>query len=202
MKARQDLDFSQASLADILTHLENLLTEAVSNRHMAFHTPVLLSIGLDGRPRGRTVVVRSFDPSMRRLRCHTDIRSDKAAEIAKDARIGWVFYDPASKWQVRLQGRAVLHHLDDQAQAAWQQSKRMSQICYGTNPAPGTVIGSADQFVLPQEPAEIAAGEAHFSALICTYDEMEALWLGHKGHRRMRYHWSEGGEIHSEWLAP
>ena len=202
MKPRQDFDFSQAGLEDILAHLESLLTDAVTNRHNAFHTPVLLSIGLDGRPRGRTVVMRSFDASHRQVRCHTDIRSDKAAEIAKDARIGWVFYDPASKWQVRLQGRAVLHHRDDQAQAAWQQSKRMSQICYGTNPAPGTVIAGADQFVLPQEPAAIAAGEAHFSALICTYDEMEALWLGHKGHRRMRYRWMEGGEIQSEWLAP
>ena len=202
MTSQADPDFSQAGLEEILTHLETILTAAVRNRRMAFHTPVLMSLGLDGRPRGRTVVMRAFDPSARCLRCHIDIRSDKATEIARDARVGWTFYDPALKWQIRLSGTAIIHHGDAVAQAAWQQSQKMSQICYGTLPAPGIVIAGGDQFVLPQSPDEIALGERHFAALICTYDEMEGLWLGFKGHRRMRYRWASGGGLKAEWLAP
>ena len=202
MKTLQDPNFSEAGLETILSHLETLLTSAASSRHMAFHTPVLLSVGLDGRPRGRTVVLRAFDPITRRLRCHIDARSDKASEIKREARVGWIFYDPLLKWQIRLQGTAVLHHQDAVAQAAWQQSQKMSQVCYGTDPAPGSVIAGGDQFVLPSMPDDIVAGEHNFAALVCTYNEMEGLWLGHKGHRRMRYRWQNGGDLLSEWLAP
>ena len=202
MKPLQDLDFSQDSLEDILSYVESTLNAAVSNRRMAFHTPVLLSVGLDGRPRGRTVVLRAYDHLSRRLRCHVDIRSDKAAEIAKDPRVGWTFYDPLLKWQIRLQGNATVHHQDAVAKTAWQQSQKMSQVCYGTVPAPGSVIAGGDQFVLPQVPADIALGENNFAALICAYDEIEGLWLGHKGHRRMRFRWQSGGDLLAEWLAP
>jgi pyridoxamine 5'-phosphate oxidase len=194
--------FYDASLEDILTHLDLLLTKAAGNRHMAFHTPVLINIGEDGRPRGRTVVLRAFDAIKRTLRCHLDIRSAKADAVLKHHQIGWTFYDPALKWQIRLQGTASLHHDDPIAHEAWLASQRMSQICYGTDPAPGSIIATGQGFTLPSDPEMIAAGKKNFAALVCHYDEMEALWLGFKGHRRMQYRWDRGGSLKAEWLAP
>ena len=202
MKAQDEPVFYDAGLDDILKHLEMLLTQSVSNRHMAFHTPVLLNIDADGRPRGRTVVLRAFDATLRKLRCHIDIRSAKAEAIVKRHQVGWTFYDPALKWQVRLQGTAILHYGDDVARQAWLGSQRMSRVCYGTMPAPGSLIAEGQDFSLPVDPEAVAAGEKNFAALVCTYDEMEGLWLGHKGHRRMRYDWHNGGSLHAEWLAP
>ncbi len=213
MKPLQDFDYTQATQAQMLAQAEALLTAAVTNRHMAFHTPVLITSGQDGWPEGRTVVLRSFDASTRRLRCHVDHRSAKVAAIARDPRIGWVFYDPALKWQIRLWARAALHHIDQVAQAAWQDSQRMSRICYGTEPAPGSVIEHGDGFALPQTDQHIARGENNFVALLTQYHRLEALWLGHKGHRRLRCTWqscddgagSEQAGAHPpvmEWLAP
>jgi pyridoxamine 5'-phosphate oxidase len=202
MRPVQDPNFSDSSLDEILQHLDLLLQSAVTNRHMAFHTPILMSIGRDGRPRGRTVVMRAFDPVRRSLRCHVDIRSEKALEISNDPRVGWTFYDPALKWQIRLQGVATVHHQDAVAQDAWLQSQKMSQVCYGTDPAPGSVIAGGDQFALPQQGDEIAAGQNNFAAVICIYDELEALWLGFKGHRRTRYRWNGETMPIAEWLAP
>lgn len=202
MKPQDEPVFYDASLDDMLAHLEQLLTQAVGNRHMAFHTPVLLNIDTDGRPRGRTVVLRAFDAQHRQLRCHIDIRSAKAQALAKNNQVGWTFYDPALKWQVRLQATATVHHADAVARQAWLASQRMSQVCYGTIPAPGSVILQGKDFALPAEPDAIAAGQENFAALVCCYDEMEALWLGFKGHRRMRFCWDRGGGLQAEWLAP
>jgi pyridoxamine 5'-phosphate oxidase len=202
MKAQDEPHFYDATLEEVLQHLSMLLTTAVANRHMAFHTPVLINIAEDGRPRGRTVVLRSFDAASRKLRCHIDRRSAKADALLRNNQVGWTFYDPALKWQVRLQGTASLHHGDAIAHEAWLASQRMSRVCYGTDPAPGSVITTGEGFTLPADPDAIAGGEQNFAALVCTYDEMEGLWLGFKGHRRMRYRWQDGGGLQAEWLAP
>ena len=146
--------------------------------------------------------MRAFDTTHRKLRCHIDIRSAKAEAIVKRHQVGWTFYDPALKWQIRLQGTASLHHGDAIAHEAWLASQRMSRVCYGTDPAPGSVITTGEAFTLPADPDAIATGEQNFAALVCTYDEMEGLWLGFKGHRRMRYRWQDGGGLQAEWLAP
>ena len=61
------------------------------------HTPSVATLGLDGRPRIRTVVLRDFDEGAGTLRFHTDRRSEKVSELARDPRIGVHFYDEAAK---------------------------------------------------------------------------------------------------------
>ncbi|NBR79124.1 MAG: pyridoxamine 5'-phosphate oxidase, partial [Alphaproteobacteria bacterium] len=58
-----------------------MLERGAADRRSAFHTPTVATIGLDGRPRLRTIVLRACDTANRSLRFHTDARSDKINEL-------------------------------------------------------------------------------------------------------------------------
>jgi hypothetical protein len=106
--------------------------------------------------------------------------------------------------QIRLAGRASLHHDDAVADAAWQASRAMSRVCYGTRPAPGSEIASGDAFALPSpDDAEgLEAGRAHFSAVVMRIESLESLYLAFDGHRRALFAWDAGGALTARWLAP
>ena len=180
-----------------------LLARGRADRRSPFHTPCVATLGLDGRPRLRTVVLRAFDGVDRTLRFHTDARSDKALELAADDRAAVHFYDPSAKVQIRLEGRAHLHADDSLADEAWAQSRSMSRACYGVLPGPGEQLEAAGDFALPADDAEVAAGRAHFRAVRFVFDRLEWLWLEHAGHRRALFVWDAGRpRPQSCWLVP
>ncbi|GGK54398.1 pyridoxamine 5'-phosphate oxidase family protein [Salinarimonas ramus] len=186
-------------LDEMLAHAWRQLARGVKDRHSPFHCPSVATIGLDGRPRLRTVVLRGVEPSAARLRFHTDRRAFKVAEIAVDPRVALHAYDPAGKLQVRIEGRARVHATDAVAEDAWTGSRMASRACYATTPSPGEVIPAPDAFTLPQSDAEILAGRPHFTAVIVEIDTIETLWLAHSGHRRARFDLATG---EGAWLVP
>ncbi|MBD2187547.1 Npun_F5749 family FMN-dependent PPOX-type flavoprotein [Pseudanabaena mucicola] len=89
----------------------------------------LATVGLDGRPRNRTVVFRGFIENCDRyqdcLKIVTDARSQKVAQIAVNpwAEIGWYF--PKTRSQFRISGKLILidhQNLDDELQKLRSQS--------------------------------------------------------------------------------
>jgi pyridoxamine 5'-phosphate oxidase len=166
------------------------------DRRSPFHTPSVATIGLDGQPQARTVVLRAVDPVARTLRFHTDRRSTKFVELSADARVTVLGYDAGRKIQLRLAGRATLHHGDALATAAWAQSRAMSQACYAQTEAPGTPLTHAGN-----APSGTDAGFANFTVVSVQIFELEWLYLAHEGHRRARFAWGTG-KLQQTWLAP
>ncbi|MHB2166139.1 pyridoxamine 5'-phosphate oxidase family protein [Alsobacter sp. R-9] len=188
--------FGSGSLDEILTECKRLLSRGVADRRSPLHTPTVATIGSDGAPRLRTMVLRAFDPAARILRFHTDLRSAKACEIANDPRVAIHAYDPGTKLQLRLDGTALIHRFPDPvAAAAWEASKPMSRICYATAVPPGTPLES------PHPVAEGGDGREHFGVVVVELGRLEFLWLSHTGHRRGVYRWTGGG-VEAGWLAP
>ncbi len=182
-----------------------MLAEGATDRRSAFHAPMASSVGLDGRPRVRVVILRGCDPASRRLRFHTDRRSDKFAELARHPAIALTAYDAAAKIQVRIEGEASLHTDDAVADDAWDASRRFSRICYGVEPAPGVAIADGGGFRLPEADDEINAGRAHFAAVVIEARTLEFLYLASAGHRRARFSFGDPAEampIEATWLAP
>ncbi|MBN8535334.1 MAG: pyridoxamine 5'-phosphate oxidase family protein [Rhizobiales bacterium] len=204
MSGRAPLPDWYDDLSGSLNAAWGAMTRGALDRRSAFHHPVIATIGPDGWPRQRVMILRAVDPEMRSLRFHTDIRSEKARDIAAEPRVSVLAYDPASKIQLRLNGQATLHHADHIADAAWQGSQRMSRACYGTMPGPGSVIGQGSAFSLPDTSDETAleTGRANFVAMLVRVERLEWLYLAYEGHRRAQFEWNADGKVSARWLAP
>lgn len=184
-------------LAGSLQEAWQLLSRGAVDRRSPIHTPAIATVALDGTPRVRIVVLRHVDPTARTLRFHTDKRANKIAEIECNPAMQVLCYDPSSKIQLRLLGRARVHHADDVAHQAFTRSQPQSQLCYRQAAAPGSLA------LEPSALTDPAAhdGEKNFSAVVIQVDEIEWLYLAAAGHRRARYTWNDGA-LTSTWLAP
>ncbi len=186
-----------------LSQLLEALEIAVVDRKSAFHTPSLATVGLDGRPRNRTIVLRSFNATLRELSFYTDVRSDKYSELLRDPRVAVHFYDAGLKLQLRIEGEVTLHQRDVIAEHAWQSTWMTSRQVYATEPAPGCPISRADAFRVPDALTDSDAGRPNFVAVKIRCGRLEGLWLGSEGHRRAVFDWDRSGvEQRSRWLVP
>lgn len=179
-----------------------LLARGVADRRSPFHHPVLATVGPDGAPEARTVILRGCEPAAKALRFHTDARSAKVAELAARPRASLHFYDPAAKIQLRIRGEATLHRDDAVADQAWAGSRLFSRQCYGIVPGPGQPIDAGGAFSLPETTEEeTAGGRAHFTAVVVAVKSLEWLYLATGGHRRALFAFDGGGPP-ARWLAP
>lgn len=173
------------------------LARGAADRRSPFHTPTLATIGADGAPQARTLVLRGFDAATRTLRLHTDARSRKVAELARDPRCALHLYDAAAKLQLRLAGRAALHGDDAVAEATWAGSRDFSRMCYAIAPAPGTPVATP-----PPAPRDAEAGRGAFRVILLRFDRLDWLELAAPGHRRARFAWAQGHAPDASWLVP
>jgi pyridoxamine 5'-phosphate oxidase len=186
----------QSDADELAAHALRLMARGAADRRAAFHTPTLSTVGLDGRPRARTVVMRGLDVAERLIRLHSDVRSAKVSEVRRDPRVALVFYDVAAKLQVRAEGTAAVHAGDDVAREAWGRSQPMARAIYAGPVAPGTPIAAPAQ---AEPPAD--GGEAHFAVIRCIFDRLDLLSLQAAGHRRLLLRWT-GEERSAQWLTP
>lgn len=177
-----------------------MLARGAADRRHPFHTLQVATLGEDGAPSVRTVVLRAVEPSARRIRFHTDARSRKARELAAEPRLAICAYHPAAGIQLRLWGEATLHRDDGVAEAAWAATRPFSRACYRLAAAPGTP--APDPYAALTEAGEGAeAGRAAFLAVTVAVARMEFLHLAASGHRRALYDWSSGA-LEARWLVP
>ena len=190
-------DSAPETLDAVLAMAFGALARAAGDRRSAFHVPTLASIGRDGAPSLRSVILRGFEAPGRRLSIHTDRRSAKAAEIAADPRVMLHGHDPAAGMQLRIAGEATLHADDAIADAAWAASRETTRMTYATAHPPGTALPAP-----PAAPRDAAAGRGHFAALLLRIDSLDWLLLDPAGHRRARFAWEPDGAMTATWLAP
>lgn len=206
MTSAEHSGYSTHSVPD---HYENLdavlhtawlmLVDGATDRRAVAHTPTVVTISKDGRPRARTVVLRGCERETYRLRFHTDQRSPKIAELRNDPRAMLHVYDPGAKVQLQLDCRAELHIADGVAAAAWEAAQPMSRICYQVAAVPGTEIETP---ALAQfDPDATNGGGDNFMAVTLNVEAIEWLFLDARGHRRARFT-RAGDGWNGSWLVP
>jgi general stress protein 26 len=198
----------QPDLATLLRGGWAELSAAVVDRRHGFHIPALATVGLDATPQARAVVLRHADATTAELRCHTDRRSPKVAEIAANPSVAWLFYDASRKLQLRVEATARVEFEGALADAAWENSALSSRRCYLAPDAPGDV---SDEFTanLPEHlrgrvptKDESEAGRVNFAVVATTVHSIDLLFLESDGHQRARFTRGADGAWLSAWLAP
>jgi hypothetical protein len=184
-------------LADCLDEAFRMLARGVADRRSPFHTPCLATIGTDGAPEVRTLVLRGFDAQQRIIRLHSDARSRKVASLLRAPCCALHVYDAGASRQLRLSGTAQVHGADPVARSAWQASREASRKCYAAEPGPGVSVAEP-----PAAPDDAEAGWANFRVILIRFDRLEWLELAARGHRRAGFHWPTEGAVEASWLVP
>lgn len=154
-----------------------LLARASRDRRASWRTPVLATLGADGAPRARVLVLRRVDPVEGLLWLHSDRRSAKVGELCAEPRVALTFYDVRKALQLRLEGRAALVADAGVVADAWARVPEPARRNYATAEPPGSATGPGDVPLAGD-------GAANFALIEVTAARLEWLWLGPDGHRR------------------
>ena len=169
---------------------------------------VLATVGFDGEPAARTVLLKGYDGHG--LRFFTNLGSAKAAELAANPRAALVFpWHPVSR-QVRVTG-SVERLSRDAVEAYFATRPRESQLGAWASPQ-SQVVGSRAEL-----DAALADAAARFPGEVPpppgwggfqVVPDVWEFWAGRSGrlHDRLRYRRPDGSGLHAAWtierLAP
>ncbi len=197
-----------ATLEQVLRDLWSELSRGAVDRHHGFHVASLATRGVDDAPRVRSVVLRRVTPEACEVCCHTDRRSGKLAEIARDARVSWLFYAPELKLQVRIAAQAAFVGDGAVADAAWANTGLSSRRAYLAPRAPGSACdGPSPNLppnILDRRPTEdeTIPARANFGVVVTHATEIDWLYLASEGHQRARFTRGAGGAWSGQWIEP
>ncbi|MFM0095837.1 pyridoxamine 5'-phosphate oxidase family protein [Paraburkholderia nemoris] len=161
------------------------------------------TVGVDGAPAVRNVVLRRASREERSLVFHTDVRSQKVAELRKDARISIVGSDLDAGIQIRLQGIARIVEDPEETRPAWNLSRPRSLIVYRTPLIPGTPVASPEDAFAKADPGEDgeSAGFENFCLIDVSISKIDYLNLHPSGHVRVSLEY-DGERWRRKWVAP
>jgi pyridoxamine 5'-phosphate oxidase len=187
----------------------SLILDGATNRRSPCHTPVIASIGNDGLPQLRVMVLRAADRDARQLRFHTDIRANKVAELSDRSALSVLMYDAEAKVQLRLSGRGHVRTDGADIDAIWHEADRFARRCYLAEAAPGSISSEPTsglpewvQGIKPEE-ADLVTARANFAIVLAEIDRLEWLYLATTGHRRARWEWDDVARRWDGcWLVP
>jgi pyridoxamine 5'-phosphate oxidase len=186
-------------LNEVLANAWQLLELGVASRKHGFHHAAVATIGVTGKPRIRTVILRAAEAESRTMRFHTDLRSEKCRDIAANSNVSMVCYDEPSRTQVRVDGVATLHLNDELADASWKAAQPMSKITYGIMPAPGLVIDSPDAVSMPLPQTDVEWAREYFVVVKVQIVSLQWLYLRQGGQRCAVFDFNSGAK---NWTVP
>lgn len=191
--------------AKLYDEIAEQLALGVRERAHPFHIVSLATVGLDGSPRVRKVVLRQYLREEHMIVVHSDRRSPKISEIRHENRVAVMCYDSASRMQLRIAGVATIHADDAVADARWISSQIASRRCYLTALAPSTPLEHARVFkhlTDPWTPEMDKEARRNFCTVCCHIHSIDFLELSAHGHRRMGFSWDENGRFFAQPLMP
>ncbi|WP_241301906.1 pyridoxamine 5'-phosphate oxidase family protein [Burkholderia stabilis] len=193
-------DSSSESLARTYDRVWSCLEAGVSVQRSPFTMLQAATLGIDGAPKVRTIVLRQVSRADRVLSFHTDARSEKVAELRRDPRMSIVANDLDSLVQIRAEGVAAICDDEAQRRAIWQSSRPHTLLLYRAPLPPGTSVESPEDAHVDGT-APTGDGYENFCLIHMTIQRFDWLELARAGHRRAVFDLHEGG-YEGRWIAP
>ncbi|QVN20021.1 pyridoxamine 5'-phosphate oxidase family protein [Burkholderia pyrrocinia] len=196
-------DSISESLTETYDRLWSCLESGVSVQRSPFTMLQAATLGLDGAPKVRTIVLRQVSRADRVLSFHTDVRSEKVAELRRDPRISIVANDLDALVQIRAEGVASICDDEAQRRAIWQSSRPHTLLLYRAPLPPGTPVESPEDAHVSasQGTAPTGDGYENFCLIHMSVTRIDWLELARTGHRRAVFELNESG-CEGRWIAP
>lgn len=163
----------------------------------------LATIGLDGSPTVRTIVLRRASEADNSVSFVTDLRSAKVKELRHSPLISLLGYDPVNNQQIRLEGTAEVLSEGERRAQIWETSRARTLILFQTPLAPGTPIASPAEGHVRQPDAATPGSDGfeNFCVVDITLTRLEWLDLAASGHERAAFE-RNGDQWQGQWIAP
>ncbi|NDA52122.1 MAG: hypothetical protein EBX66_06605 [Betaproteobacteria bacterium] len=166
------------------------LVRSSRDRHHAWRTPALATLGPDQRPDARTVVLRHVDEAAERLEIYTAMRSPKRAALEQAPWALFLFWSHRLRWQLRVSVRVSVIDTGPRVEQLWSQVKNTSAAADYLSPnPPGSALEACTQV---EAPARHWFGI--IDAQVCEIDWLELGSVEHRRARLTRDSW--------QWLNP
>lgn len=160
--------------------------------HAAKGLATLATLGLDGGPRSRMIVIRAAEPDRATVTLYTDATSTKILELRQDPRAALHFWAAGPRLQIRLNGAAKVT-TGAALRPVWDRMPPQSLGNYGVTPPPGTAITAADAY--DRQPRF-----DQFAQITLTAQEVDIVQLSSDFHRRAAY--QRSNTWRGSWCAP
>jgi hypothetical protein len=184
------------SLLPVREDALHALSLAATDKSSHFRTAAVASIGHDGKPQVRTMIVRAFDPETHTLMVYTDARSPKVTGFEQNKDIQLLFYDPDTMLQMRVSGKVTIHQGDALTEKLWSTLPEYGRGDYLSRQPPGEQIAHPGDSWLNQ-----ALGGQYFTVIEILITEIDWLKLSAQGHKRALLTWDDD-TYSARWLAP
>jgi pyridoxamine 5'-phosphate oxidase len=149
---------------------------------------VMATVGADGAPEARLMVLRGADRGLARLWFYTDRRSEKADQLRRQPQVAAVTYDAESGVQLRLRGAATVDESGRLADQHWSQVGMAIRALYASPDAPGRPLRQPDPRLMGVKRSIDAGGEAasrgNFAVIEVAVDSIEWLQIADGEQRR------------------
>ena len=170
---------------------------AVDAKH-AFKLFSFATVTGDGLPDTRTVVLRACDITAKELCFHTDIRSGKIAHIKKQPEVCLLFWHPKQSLQLRIFGKAQVHHLDEKTKEKIASLPPQQISLYGFASKPGSIVEQ-----LSQHGFDDTLVAQNFAWVRVNVHTIDVLHLGRSGvHTRVQFEYINDGIKAVTYLRP
>ena len=167
---------------DIRQRIWSELKRAALDRHHEWRAPVLATVGHDGAPQARTVVLREADPKRQQLLIYTDSRSLKVADLAANPAAVLVFWSKRLGWQLRVRATTSVQTVGPEVDAIWERVRQSAAAAdYLSVAVPGSALPAQS---LPSDAQPTVVPKHHLALVTATVQEMDWLELARTGHRR------------------
>lgn len=191
------------SLGEIEQACWEMMQKASVNRHAGMHHMVVGTVR-NGIPEIRTVVLRSVNTDERRIYFHTDSRKEMFNDLAAGNPVTLLLYDQQVRTQIRMQGQAVVHHMDELCKLRWAKTADFSRRCYMQPGVPGLPTDVPELPEVLQDFAytleESEEGFRNFAVIECVISDMDWYFTHHKGNRRASFSYKGPELSYSSWL--
>lgn len=188
-------------LDEVLDRIWGSLMVADGDHRSPFSFMQAATIGLDGSPKLRTVVLRRVERNSARIWFSTDLRSPKIAELRKDPRISMAGYDLAERVQIRMEGNAEIDADSTMRLMVWRDTARTTRQGFRSLLPPGTPL-DAPSCTQAIEPTNADDGFENFCLVVMQVTTIDWLDLSSSHQTRAMFHQRQASEWHGTWVSP
>lgn len=194
-------------MEEFFQKMHRALVRAAVDKHSPLRNVYLATVGADGQPRQRTVVLRRYrNDDGARFTFYTDVRSDKMTDLRAHPRVSLLLWHPKKRLQIRAAGVLTWENQTARTREHWEALHVWGRKSYATERPPGTPLAAPSDNLpdLWREKPPVEATEyayPNFTLLDVRASELELLELDRDAHRRAVWRW-ENDAWRGTWVVP